>query len=190
MRINQILLVPEFSGVGKDGNAWGNHNQKDVVRAYLDTLSEHIDENRHRFSIYREGDTILPNSLILCLSSGWAKTDSKAKLNGHTVHYGRSLSAEFAEIMAECVADWAKNYVNFHHKNSGPSISTANPFLNVEDTIAISVSPFKLNGVNSADYYRWLPKLGEHMAHCIYEFLLTRGEQPRMMSVTYPLGSR
>lgn len=185
MRVNQILLVPEFSGVGKDGSVWGMHNQRDVVAAYLHTLTEHIDENRHQFSVYREGDTILPNSLILCLSSGWTKAESKSKLNGHSVFYGNDASGEFAAGMSECIAEWAKNYVNFHHKNSGPTRNNTNPFLKVSDSIAITVSPFRLNGPDSGEYYKWLPKLGELMAHYIYEFLLSRGEQPRMMAVSY-----
>lgn len=185
MRINQILLVPEFSEVGKDGNAWGNHNQKDVVRSYLQTLQESIEENRHDFSVFREGDTVLPNTLILCLSSGWARPDSRSKYNGHAVGYGGGESLEFAERMAETLGEWAKNYVNFNHKMAAPTLQSANPFLSIKDTIGISVNPFKLNGPNSEDYVRWLPKLGQLMADCIYEYLLHRGERPRMANVNY-----
>lgn len=185
MRVNQILLVPEFSEVGKDGNAWGNHNQKDVVRSYLETLREHIEENRHDFSVFREGDVILPNTLIVCLSAGWGRAESRSKLNGHSVVYGSPESMEFAELMAETLGEWAKNYVNFHHKMGAPTVESKNPFLSVKDTIAVAVSPFKLNGPNSEDYMRWLPKLGQLMANCIYEYLLHRGERPRMANVNY-----
>ena len=185
MRVNQILLVPEFYGTGKDGNVWGNHNQKDVVRGYLQTLQEHIEENRHDCSIFQEGDTILPNTLIICLSAGWGKAESRSRLNGHSVVYGDDNSLEFAELMAETLGEWAKNYVNYHHKMATPARESKNPFLSVKDTIGISVSPFKLNGPNSEDYVRWLPKLGQLMADCIYEYLLHRGERPRMANVNY-----
>lgn len=185
MRCNQVLIVPEFSDVGKDGLIAGNTSQKDVVKTYCDTLVEYLDEDRVKFSVFREGDMIEPNSLILCLSAGWAKSTSKARMNTHEVYYSQKSSEVFAAAIADALGEWGRNYVDFHHKNSAPVKNDKNPFLAVENTIAAAICPFKLNGPNADDYVRWLPKLGQSLAHCIYEFLFSRGEQPRMMSANY-----
>jgi hypothetical protein len=185
MRINQVLLVPEFSSPGKEGNFHLGACQRDVVDAYLNTLVEGLDENRVTYSVFREGDIILPNSLIVCLSSGWLKPTSTATKQISEVRYHTPESLHFAKIVCDSISEWGKCYVSYYHRGNRPLTDKDNPFLKVKDTMAVSINPFKLNGENTADYLRWLPKLGEILSECIYDYILSRGEQPRMMSAGY-----
>lgn len=185
MRCNQVLIVPEFLDGSKEGNIHECTSQRDAVTRYLETFVDSLDEDRITFSVFKEGDIILPNSIVICLSVGWLKAGSKSKVNSNEVQFGNKESEEFANSISEAVFEWGKSYVNFHHRGSAPTLSKDNPFLKSPDTIAISISPFRLNGVNSTEYVRWLPKLGQILSHCVYEFLFSRGEQPRMMSANY-----
>jgi hypothetical protein len=185
MRCNQVLIVPEFLDGAKEGYIHEATSQKDAVKAYLETFVDSLDEDRVKFSVFQQGDIILPNSIVVCLSIGWQKPGSKSKVNSNEVSSGNKESEEFANSVSEAIFEWGKSYVNFNHRGSSPTLNKDNPFLKEDKTISITVSPFKLNGVNSDEYVRWLPKLGQILAHCIYEFLFSRGEQPRMMSANY-----
>lgn len=184
MRVSEVVIVPSVSREGQ-GRLFGKFSEFDVVNGYVTTLCENLEEDRVNFRVLREGENIYPNSLVLYCSSGFLEKKSKSERNCTIVNYKTPSSVPFAETVVEALSDWGKCYVDYKHKASNPIKLDGHNILNeaaaVENTIAISVQPFHINGPNSGEYMKRLPSLGKILSTCVYDFLLSRGEHPKMM---------
>lgn len=162
------------------GRYHGKANEYEAVNCYLQELSECLDNDGVRHRIEKEDAQIFPNSLVIYCSVGWATGNRKS--NSSSISYGQANSRVVASLFTETLSDWGKCYVNLGH-TAKLSNSDKRAFLNVPDTMGISVEPFKLNLDSSSEYIQRAKNLGKTMAHCLFEFLLSRNEQPRMMNV-------
>lgn len=181
MRINQVIVVPAFSK-RVYGRYHGRFCEFDVIDAYVPPLVEHLEHDRIPFILYQDGEIILPNSLIIHCSVGWLKTPSKVKTNFSLISYSHANSKRLAEIAIETVSDWGKCYGDLQHKTKEVANDKENLLLRYKDTMAIAVEPFQLNGPNVDDYLKGGEVFGKMLAQCVYEFLFSRNEMPKLAS--------
>lgn len=180
MRVNQVLLVPVISPTGGEGLMYGRYSEAEAVNGYIESILEHLEEDRVTASTHSKLDPIMPNSLVMYCGLGWDKPSSKAKCNIATVEFVGQAALPLASLLCESLVDWGKSYVDYHHKTSNPKVAVE-PFH--EGSITIVFKPFKLNGPNIDSYMSCLDKLGRTVAYSIYEFLLMRDEVPSVMKV-------
>lgn len=186
MRVNQVVVVPAFQANTKPGRYIGRHSEHDVIGSYVTSLVDELDEDLVQHSLYIHGQTqlIMPNSLVLHCGIGWQGNGGgqKALKNVSTITHGpQPGSKKFAEILAESISDWGKCFVDHGHRTKAVELEQDLSFLVVPDTIAISIEPFKINGPNCQDYCTKLYELGQVLSQSLFEFLLSRNEQPRIM---------
>lgn len=180
MRVNQVLLVPSVSPSGGEGLISGRYSEADAVNGYIDSILEHLEEDRVTARLDSPNEPILPNTLVIYCGIGWDRPNSKAKCNIATVEYVGQATLPLAALLCESLVDWGKSYVDYHHKTANPKVATE-PFH--EGSLTLTVKPFKLNGPNVEHYMRSLDKLGRTIAYSIYEFLLMRDEAPSVMKI-------
>lgn len=179
MRINQVVIMPDKAAQA----CAGRFSEPEMIASYTQSLADCLDEDRVPYRFYDECDPIVQNSLVVHCLGGFGK-ESRGRptvSNFTTITFGSTESEELATLFCEGASEWGKCFANFHHKTQQPKRDLASPLLNVESTIAIAISPFKLNGPDAESYMKHLPKLGEMLGHIIYEYLLSRSEHPRMM---------
>lgn len=183
MRINQVVLIPAFSGRGTTGRYYGRYCEHDAVTAYFEPLVEHLENDGVIFQVQKEDEPIFPNSLVLHCSIGWDKLPlDKQKCNYSTVSYSLPQSKRVAEIIVESVSDWGKLYGTLSHKTKEVTNEKKNMLLKYEQTVGIYVEPFALNNALCEDYLKGAPVFGKMLAQAIFEFLWTRNEVPKMQS--------
>lgn len=183
MRVNQVIVIPAFNNCGNLGRYYGKACEYDVVNSYVETLCEFLEHDRITYQVITDKDELIyPNSLILHCGAGWNKAPTKSKNNHSLVAYSQSTSKKLAEIALETVSEWGKCYVDLSHKSREIATYPDNANLDIENTFALYIEPFRLNGPMYEEYLKACPTLGRMLAQCVFEFLAARNEQPTMMS--------
>ncbi len=178
MRVNQVVVIPEFySGKGY-GRIFEKVSEFDGMISYLHTLCDALDDDGIRYTMYNEADPILPHTLLIHASIGWFEPNKKGpkkciSSNISTLSYGKG-STTLAKLFSEAMSDWGKCYVDFHHKTAEPKSEPKSTYLNYENTFSVSVSPFMVNAPNAEKYVEHAPVLGKMLANCIHEFVQMR----------------
>lgn len=180
MRVNQVVLVPGIPQTGSEGLVFGRYSEREAIHAYMDSVFEHLEEDRVLARIHSDLEPIQPNTLLIHCQIGWEKPNSKAKCNMATVDYVGQGSLALAALLCESLVDWGKSYVDFHHKTGNPKIAN-DP--TPEGTIAVILKPFRINGPNVDLYMNSLDQLGRTIAYAIYEFMVSRNEIPEVARV-------
>ncbi len=180
MRINQVVLFPSVPLFGGEGITSGRYTEKEAVHGYMDSILEHMEEDRIVCRVHSDSEPILPNTLLIHCQIGLDKPNSKAKCNMATVDFVGQGALPLATLLCEALVDWGKSYVDFHHKTANPKVANEPHY---DDTLGVIIKPFKINGPQVDDYMRSLDQLGKTIAYSIYEFMLSRGEQPNVMKV-------
>lgn len=186
MRVNQVVVVPAFHAKFKPGRVVGRTSEHDIVAEYTRNLAEQFDEDNVAHDVYshEHKQLILPNSLVMHCSVGWQGNGKgqKAQKNVTSVMHGpQPGSKKFAELLAEALSDWGKCMVDHGHRTKAVEEDLDLFFLQIPETIAVSIEPFWINGPNATDYTMRLFDLGRVLSQTVFEFLLSRNEQPRIM---------
>ena len=183
MRINQVIVFPEFSRDKNYGRIAGSVSEYDAVTAYVESFKENLDNLGVRPWDYRPDEPIYPNTLIIHCSIGWIEPkDKPTKHNYSTISYGTTQSRSLADIFAENTTGWGHCYINHGHTTKDPKRGDNRKFMTAADTLSVSISPFLANGPDIEDYIRHAPMLGKMLAIAVTDFMNIRGELPKLVS--------
>lgn len=183
MRVNQVVLIPDFDNQGNLGRHFGRFSEYDALYSYFDSFCEFLDEDRISFRIQAKGDLILPNTLVVHCSSGWEK-DDKPRPNSSSVIYATAQSRVIAQLFIETLSEWGRVYTALDHRIREVKNCKDNPLLNIENTMALQIEPFRLNGALADDYIKRGEVLGRMLAQCVYEYMLDRGEVAKIANIS------
>lgn len=176
-RISHVVLVPD-----RATRAHGRFTEREMIDGYVQSLFEQLEEDRAYVSILQNGDPIMPGTLVIHCLGGFLPKPTSSKSNTSSIFYGTEESLQFAEMLHHSLMDWGRCYANFYHKGSLPKPDAS---LLVEGTLSVSVSPFRINGPEAESYMMRLDELGRTIAHCVREFMISRGEQTKIAKVDY-----
>lgn len=177
MRINQVVIM------SKSQNRYaGTAAESDIVSALVDSIVEHLDYDRIRFSMHEKDPYIYPNSLILSVGVGFSNKPEKLSVNSTCFEFGKDFPKLLERSLTEYMSDWGKCCGHGHRVKQ--SVDKDADHLNKPDTIGFHIEPFIFNGPNSDDYQVRLDGLGKGLAHCIYEFMMSRNEIPAIQGQT------
>lgn len=182
MRINQVVVIPEYD-VKHMGRYQRNYSEHDIIDRYVSTLCEFLDHDNISFKLSTKNAVCDPNSLILFCRSGLSEERAR-RTNFSIISHIGSKSKKISDFAIETVSEWGKCYVDTQHITRGRQLDE-NPIeaFGSPDTMGIVIDPFILEGPNHDDYIKRLPKLGEMLALCVFEFMLSRQEQPQIMRI-------
>lgn len=183
MRVNQVVLIPDFNNSGNLGRHFGRFSEYDALNSYFDTFCEFLDQDRISFRTQTKDDLIEPNSLVIHCSSGWEK-DEKPRPNSSSVIYGTPGSRAIAQLFIETLSEWGKCYSDLGHKIREVKNHKKNALLLHEKTMALCIEPFRLNGANVDAYIKGGPILGRMLAQCVFEYMLERGEVAKIANIS------
>lgn len=178
MRVNQVVLVPSVPSIGAGGLVFGRFSEGEAVHGYMESLYEHLEEDRIPVRYHHDLEPFQPNSLILYCQIGFERILSKSKCNAASVSYIGSHSQGLAALLCEALADWGRSYVDFHHKTANPKEESK---IVHEGSFGVVIKPFRLNGPNIEEYMLSLDQLGKTIAYSVYEFMVGRSELPSVM---------
>lgn len=176
MRINNVVIVPAFSKHANPGRYIGRYCEYDAMEGYLDQFIDQIDADRIPYKVESDVNLIQPNSLILYTGIEWFDDNpEKLKCNYSTISYGPKENRRISKLAIEVMSDWGKCYGDPGHKVK-EKIKVSDKVLNIDNTLALSIKPFCLNGPRADDYMKNLVKCGDILAQFLYEFMLARDE--------------
>jgi hypothetical protein len=174
-----VVVIPTLTSEKDFGRFANGLFESQVIQAYTESMIERFDEDRVRYRVFREGDLIEPNSLLLVCSIGWEKNTVSMEPNYSKASFGQSTSRKVCELLNEALTDWGKCYADYRHRTKEFS-SAKDIILRRKDTLAVKIEPFLLNGPSSDEYAKNLGILGEMLAQAVVEFLAIREELPRL----------
>lgn len=182
MRISQVAVIPLLDEKNP-GQINGRYNEFDVIKSYMQTLTENLEEDRVHFEVVKKDEPIFDNTLKLYLDGGWSNNKKPLSSNGSMISYSDKNSKDLAEHLRTYISDWGKCSVDYNHRII--SFSEDKSLCDQPNVTAICITPFFLNGPNHEDYMKKLPELGKQIESCIFEYLLDRQWGPKISGVSY-----
>ena len=191
MHIHQVLLIPAYghstdTGEFDRGRVHDGIAEVDVIDGYMPALMDELDcesirfrtlETRSRPGVKEKDRPLAVESLSLVVvcGAGWLDKKVVKGKNVSTVTFGQKSSFQLADEVAEAIGQWGACYV-FGHKTANPREDNESKLLNVEDTKAVLVEPFGINGPDVREYMKKLDQLGVCIARAIADHLHSRGQ--------------
>lgn len=188
-RIHQVVVVRSLGATVGGRYSRGNYalglNELDVIDGYFPTIIEELEAESIRYEVMETRDRpgtpaesrqkhVPPFSLVLHLRAGWFPTTKAIpKTNLTTISYGGQRSRILAEEMADAVGQWGTCWA-FGHRIGNPRVVDNDPLLLVEETKAVAIEPFALNGADAPEYLKRLPQLGSVIGRAVADHLKTR----------------